>query len=81
MLAEGVRMVEGILRVSLEPAEDLRRLRPRLSTFLIRLAVVDDPSLSLLLEEDDVSEELEVSIKSCSNPGWDSSSITCCGVL
>ena len=84
VLSDGVRIVEGILGVSFEPAEDLRRLRPRLRTRLIFLAVVvepDVPSLSVLLEEDESSDELEVSKTSCKSPGCDSSSMTCCGVL
>lgn len=83
VLAEGVRIVEGIEGVSLELALDLRRLRP-LRTRLMRFAVVlepEEPSLSLSPEVDEASEELDEFSMSARTPGWDSSSMTCCGVL
>lgn len=83
MLADAVRVVEGAEGVSLELKLDLRPRRP-LSTRLIRLAVVldlEDPSVSLLLDELPELEELEECSISASTPGCDSSSITCCGVL
>lgn len=79
MLADGVRVVEGPEGVSLELALDFRRLRP-LRTLRIRFAVVwdpDDPSVSLPLEELEVSEELEDPSISARMPGCDSSSILC----
>lgn len=50
----------------------------------MRFAVVwdlDDPSVSLQLEELLVLDELDECSISANNPGWDSSSITCCGML
>lgn len=78
-------MVDGIEGASLELALDLRRFRP-LKTRLIRLAVVldlDDASVSLALLPDELDEpdELEDPSISANTPGWDSSSITCWGVL
>ena len=69
--ADGVRKVDGTERVSLELALDLRRLRP-LRTLLMRLVVVFDPedlSVSLLLDELEVSEELEDPSISARTPG------------
>lgn len=83
MDADGVRKVEGTDGVSLELALDLRGLRP-LKTLFMRLAVVfdpEEPSVSLPLDELEVSEELEDPSISARTPGCDSSSITCCGVL
>jgi hypothetical protein len=63
-------MTEGTEGVSLELALDLRRLR-FLKARLIRLAVVCEPaelSLSVLLESDDESDELELSM-SARTPG------------
>lgn len=71
VLADGVRIVDGTEGMSLELALDLRRLRP-LKTLLIRFAVVfdpDEPSVSLPLEEPDVSEELEEFSMSAKIPG------------
>jgi hypothetical protein len=70
---------------SLELVLDLRRLLP-LNTLLIHLAVVledDDASVSLALPPDELDEpdEIDEPSISASTPGWDSSSITCCGVL
>lgn len=83
VLADGVRIVEGTDAVLFELALDLRRLRP-LRTLLIFFAVVfelEDPSESLLLDGLELSEELEEFSMSANTPGYDSSSITCCGVL
>ena len=83
LLAEGVPIVEGKDCVSFELALDLRRLR-HLRTRFMRFAVVcesEDPSESLELEELEDSEELDEFSISANTPGWDSSSITCCGVL
>lgn len=69
--ADGVRKVDGTERVSFELALDLRRLRP-LRTLLMRLVVVFDPedlSVSLLLDELEVSEELEDPSISARTPG------------
>lgn len=75
--------MEGAEGVSLELALDFRLLLP-LSTLLIRFAVVcdlEDPSESLLLDELLELEELDECNMSANTPGWDSSSITCCGML
>ena len=83
MPTDGVRIADDIRVVSLELTLDLRRLRP-LRALLMRFAVVfdpDEPSESLLLEEVEESEELELPSISARSPGCDSSSITCCGVL
>ena len=64
-------MVEGPEGVSLELALDLRRLRP-LRTLRKRFAVVldpEDPSVSLLLEELPLSDELEDPNISANMPG------------
>lgn len=77
-------MTEGIDGVSLvELVLDLRRLRC-LKARLIFFAVVFDPdelSVSELLESLDESDELEELSMSAKTPGWDSSSMMCCGVL
>lgn len=81
-LIDGDMLTEGIDGVSFELALDLRRFL-RLKRLLKRLAVdadFDEPSESEL-EELDESEELELPKKSARTPGWDSSSILCCGVL
>lgn len=81
--ADGVRTAEGTRVVSLELALDLRRRLP-LKALFSRFAVVfelEDPSESLELEELDELDEVDEPNISASTPGWDSSSITCWGVL
>lgn len=71
MEADGVRKVEGAEGVSFELALDLRRLRP-LRTLLMRLAVVfdpEDPTVSLPLDELEVSDELDDPNISAKTPG------------
>lgn len=82
VLDEGVLTKDGGDEVFLELALDLRRLR-RTSRF-IRFAVVCEPeleSVSVSLELEESLDELDEFIMSANTPGWDSSSIRCCGVL
>lgn len=75
-------MTEGTEGVRAELALDLRRLL-RIAR-LKRFAVVFEPelaSVSLSPEELELSDELEEFNMSARTPGWDSSSIICCGVL
>jgi hypothetical protein len=79
---EELRVMAGMDMLSLVLEVDLRRLRR--SARLNRLAVVCDPELESESEE----LELELSLEEVDEfnilvkiPGWDSSSIRCCGVL
>ena len=78
---EGVRTLEGTDGASFELAFDLRRFLR--SARLIRWVVLrEDELLSESVSElDELLEELEEPSISARTPGWDSSSIRCCGVL
>jgi len=74
---DGDPLTDGTDGVSFELALDLRRFR-RLNRCLSRFVFVSSESS---LDELDESEELELARNSARIPGWDSSSILCCGVL
>jgi hypothetical protein len=76
-----VRANEGIEALSLELDTDLRllRRRARLILFAVLCELRDESeSDELELEESLELDEFKMSAKT---PGWDSSSIRCCGVL
>lgn len=59
---------------------DLRRLRDFMA-LLIRFAVVHDVAVSSDSSDELLDESEELFINSAKIPGWDSSSMTCWGIL